>query len=627
MLRPFLQWNTSQRKILRYDNDQYGGDLFDVMNGHGTHVSATIIGSHINGIGADKEGIAPAATAHFFDICTASRCLSPQQQWFNSLNSHPTAKPKVLSASWGTAYLSSYDWTCYHYDKLVAEDDDILLISSAGNNGDRYAEPFSTIGAPASCKNTLAVGATFNVNFGPQDSVASFSSRGPTSDGRIKPDILAPGHKLNSASAGNHDCSREEPQFLRAGTSMSAPVISGSALLIREYFEEGFYPCGFRGCGEKVFPSGSLVKAVLINGAVFQKAVVHASTGVIKSDQSLAPYDHTQGFGATNLLKSLPLKSENDFGVFVRNNEAISLGEVHSFELDINARSCSSEFSVTLTWHDPPAAVGCTVCLVNDLDLLIEDISTSPAVKHYPNGRKTPDRINNVERIQISNSSGRRYRITVAATRLGPKYDNQKYSLVATGCFRSPDSKFNQQVTSHSSDHELKSSYRLMSKNRAAGIMFSVRAKSPGIVVKSFSITTHLKVDSAIFVYKLKDGGRLLNDTDVNDESNWEMISPRDGFMVNATGTRELTMLPKNAVRVPIHDGSSQQFYITLASEKAIICGSPRWASKQQGQKRRDQNIRIESGTGKLRLFAGRTIDPCFLDGSVVYSVETDLFV
>ncbi len=96
-----------------------------------------------------------------------------------------------------------------------------LLVSSAGNNGDKHASgPFSTIGAPASCKNIMAVGATVNSDFGPASFVASFSSRGPTSDGRIKPDILAPGYKLDSARAGHHDCLQEEQQFFRAGTSM-----------------------------------------------------------------------------------------------------------------------------------------------------------------------------------------------------------------------------------------------------------------------------------------------------------------------------------------------------------------------------------------------------------------------
>lgn len=122
------QWDVSKRKILRYDYDDSGGDFVDVLNGHGTHVSATIIGSHVNGIGRDKDGMAPAARAHFFDICKGNRCLSPTNRWFESAMSHLTKKPKVLSASWGTNYLPTYDFTCYQYDSLVFENPAILLM-------------------------------------------------------------------------------------------------------------------------------------------------------------------------------------------------------------------------------------------------------------------------------------------------------------------------------------------------------------------------------------------------------------------------------------------------------------------------------------------------------------------
>lgn len=78
-----------------------------MFQGHGTHVSATIVGSHINGLGHGKEGIAPAARAHFFDICADNRCLSPHRHWFDSFTSGTSESPKVASASWGTAYLVS----------------------------------------------------------------------------------------------------------------------------------------------------------------------------------------------------------------------------------------------------------------------------------------------------------------------------------------------------------------------------------------------------------------------------------------------------------------------------------------------------------------------------------------
>jgi hypothetical protein len=626
----FEQWDMSKRKILRYDYDRSGGDNVDLLSGHGTHVSGTIIGSHLNGLGHEKDGVAPAARAHFFDICTANRCLSPTKRWFDSLssNGNSTNKPTVLAASWGTNYLSSYDYTCQQYDKLVYENPDVLLISSAGNSGERFANPFYTIGAPASCKNTMAVGATFNAPlFGQPDAVASFSSRGPSSDGRIKPDLLAPGFRLSSAIAGHHDCWSEEAEFLRAGTSMAQPVVSGAALLIRQYFEEAFYPCGYKGCGQSLSPSGSLVKAVLMNGATFKKVVAHASYGYIKTDQPLSPYDNTQGFGAANLLLSLPLRNNNDFGMFVTDKTLLRLGQYHSFELKMDLHDCKSDLSVTLAWTDPPATIGCTSCLVNDLDLVVEDVGTF--AKHYPNGKQTPDRINNVERVRIDSAqlaSGQKFRVRVTASHIGPRYDFQQYSLVATGCFSSPENDSEHQPVSTHSVEQLTfatKNYRLMSKHRASGLMFAVKARTHGVVINSFSINTHLDEDSNIFVYKLKDIGLHLNETELDDETLWEMISPQLGFEVNATGaTRDLTVLPPDAFEVPIPRGSSQAFYITFASEKGIVCGRPRWSIKEAREKKRDSNIKIEGEIGRPRLFSGRIIDPCFLDGSVKYSVN-----
>eukprot|EP00956_Cyclotella_meneghiniana_P020150 scaffold35233_cov59-Cyclotella_meneghiniana.AAC.3 len=485
--------------------------------------------------------------------------------------------------------------------------------------------------APASCKNSLAVGASFNENFGPLKSVASFSSRGPSSDKRIKPDIVAPGYKLSSALAGHHDCFEEEPVFLRAGTSMAAPIVSGAAILIRQYFEEGFYPCGFRGCGSNIIPSGSLVKAVLLNGGQSLESVVHATTGV--ETGKTHPYDGIQGFGNVNLLYSLPLRNKNDFGIYVKNDEAIGFAQQQSVEVTMNLDRCSSNLSVTLTWYDPPAATGCVSCLVNDLDLVLEDVSSS--IKHYPNGRSTPDRINNVERVRISHgslSTGQKWRISVLASNLGEYHQEQKYSLVVTGCFQSNDHPVQPsetQAITQSTEHELTTSYRaIMSRKRAAGIMFSVRSRRLGVAVNSFAIHTHLKEDDYMFVYKLRGLGRRLNETELNNESHWDMISPVGGYELNASWTRELTVLPRDSFHVHIPPGSTQFFYITFDSARAVVCGQPRGSNKQHRQRRRDENIIIEGGSiGRLEAFAGKIIDPCFFDGTVIYSVEhTDIF-
>jgi hypothetical protein len=118
--------------------------------------------------------------------------------------------------------------------------------------------------------------------------------------------------------------------------------------------------------------------------------------------------------------------------------------------------------------------------------------------------------------------------------------------------------------------------------------------------------------------------GLLLNETELNDETAWQMISPQSGFEVNATGTtRDLTVLPFDAFEVPISKGSFQAFYITFENVKGIVCGRPRWSSNKEARERkRDNNVKIEQEIGRPRLFSGRIIDPCYLDGSVKYSIQ-----
>jgi len=83
--------------------------------------------------------------------------------------------------------------------------------------------------------------------------VTTFSSKGPAPDGRIKPDIVAPGLNITSAEAGSACETIQE-----TGTSMACPLTAGAVTLIRDYFSRSL---------SMLSPSGPLVKAALINGA------------------------------------------------------------------------------------------------------------------------------------------------------------------------------------------------------------------------------------------------------------------------------------------------------------------------------------------------------------------------
>ena len=344
-------------------------------------------------------------------------------------------------------------------DDYIHANDDFLFVSSAGNRGRNNTD--KSIGSECSMKNGICVGASNS--YGPNvkeymaspDFVTHFSSKGPTQDGRIKPDIIAPGLYVLSAGAQPNvtgECDPDDPEdvdFIRAttstmgvgglaskaGTSMAVPTISGSLLLIRQYFKEGFYPSGERRLEDSMEPSGALLKAVLLNGGVNLTAVDNSNDVRIDNYPS-EPYDGIQGFGRVSLENSLYIKGESNLIATVYDREVIKEGETNSYSVLIHHSDlCQSKtLSVTLTWMDLASpSTGCPEkCLINDLDLYI----TKNHDKYFPNGLDKRDEQNTVERVRIEDAEQDDvYNIHINAINLDDENKTQQYALVFTGCF------------------------------------------------------------------------------------------------------------------------------------------------------------------------------------------------
>lgn len=268
----------------------------------------------------------------------------------------------------------------------------------------------------------------------------------------MKPDILAPGMGILSAGAipsqtGECDTTTR-PSYTGGtvshtgllytqGTSMACPAAAGATLLIRQYLTEGFYPTGSKVLSDAMSnPSGTLLKAILINGAEPVEAIDNSAIG--QGTTLSVMYDNHQGFGRVNLLNSLPLAEKNSLGAFIVDKQSLDYRatDTYVFKLDtISGISCdgTNTLSVTLVWNDPPSSTGCTKCVQNDLDLSLVLAGSNNGQTIFPNGRTSKDDVNNVERIRVdSNNVEDIFTVTVNAHNLISA--SQEYSLVATGC-------------------------------------------------------------------------------------------------------------------------------------------------------------------------------------------------
>ncbi len=196
-----------ERKSTPYDDD-----------GHGTHVAGIAAG---NGFVTQKFlGTAPAADIISIKALngdgngTTSDILAAMQ-WV--INNRRLYGIRVINLSLGVPTDPSYEEDPLIKGANAAVRHGITVVAAAGNNGpDRC-----TINSPATSPYVITVGAA---DFASSPSVASFSSRGPTPAGVVKPDLLAPGVDIVSLDANN-----PKGYVMQSGTSMAAPVASGAA--------------------------------------------------------------------------------------------------------------------------------------------------------------------------------------------------------------------------------------------------------------------------------------------------------------------------------------------------------------------------------------------------------------
>ncbi len=407
---------------------------------HGTHVTGIIAGNGATGE-LDETGflyglgVAPGAHIIAQRIFDGAGNYEAPPTFETLTRDAVSAGADIGSNSWGDDTQGRYDISAAEFDALVRDADELtdgdqqyILEFSAGNAG-----PGSqTIGSPAVAKNVIATGASQNnrgdlfVYADGPDAMADFSSRGPAEDGRIKPDVVAPGTWISSLRSplGNDEFAWapiSDNYLYQGGTSQAGPQVSGAAAVLVQYFRE-FYG---------VNPSPALIKAALINSAANMDDSVE--TGPTPNmDEGWGRVDLTQIIGSDRVYE------------FVNQTALLTTGQ--TYERRVVIATSFEPLKITLAYTDVPGFPGAVPALVNDLDLEVvapdgrifrgNQFEAGESVPDAP----TADNINNVEGVHILEPQPGEYIVRVRASNVAldarrdtPNAIDQDFALVVSG--------------------------------------------------------------------------------------------------------------------------------------------------------------------------------------------------
>ena len=405
------------------------------------------------------------------------------------------AGARIHSNSWGSAVAGDYTLDSANADSFIWTNKDMVITFSAGNEGtdanaDGVVDNDST-GSPATAKNVLTVGASENdrqdnyqcdtsltytshdayqtgqtcssmsgnqsdflgtwgqrypsdfpaeplasdVTAGNQEQMASWSSRGPTDDNRIKPDVVAPGTWILSGYSGLYQEGHGDPVNPQngiyqwdgwgmprnvdykgmGGTSMSNPLTAGAATVVRDYYQKA----------HALSASAALVKATIINSAV--DMLDENNDGVNDNDYPI-PNNH-EGWGRVNVANA------TDGGhKFVDNTSGVSTNGVKTYQASVTG---GGALKVTVVWSDYPSSESASINLVNDLDVTVKGPGGTPVYlgNVFSGGWSatggSADRRNNVENVYVQSAAAGTWTIEVKGFNVpnGP----QPFALVVDG--------------------------------------------------------------------------------------------------------------------------------------------------------------------------------------------------
>lgn len=295
---------------------------------------------------------------------------------------------QITNSSYSNGCNAGYTTITRTVDQQTRNNSSLLHVFSAGNSNNNDCgygagtQWGNITGGHKQGKNVIATANTFF-----DGSLASSSSRGPAHDGRIKPDIAA-----NGANHISTDPNNEYSPF--GGTSGAAPGIAGIAAQLYE---------AYGNINSGAFPPSGLIKAALLNTA---------------NDAGNVGPDYRFGWGIVNGLRAGKLIEDQR-----HLSDDITQGSSNTHTISVPAGTAQVRFMVY--WTDPEAASGANPALVNDLDMVVTDPSSTDYLPYILDPTPNPstlnlpatngaDHLNNVEQVVINSPAAGDYDIEIS---------------------------------------------------------------------------------------------------------------------------------------------------------------------------------------------------------------------
>jgi hypothetical protein len=371
------------------------------------------------------KGMAPGVSIYSYDYDDVSNAAMRTNFSNDLLDAITFHDIEIAANSWGTSGCTEFSYGDYvglspfldeqvYYSGYTTSKPRIIVFS-AGNErdlavcGNSTTPPYinyGTMNHPKSAKNIIAVGAIDSAN----NLMTSYSSWGPTTDGRIKPEIVASGQHNGTNSSGVSTITNQygtspcyaDGQFYRTpGTSggyvygwfgmtsnAAAATVGAIALLLEDYYDVHVSPP----------PLASTIKAALIQTA---QDLDDATSWYNKGP------DYASGYGLINTNAARLLLHNSQFVIGQLDPDQPNWPRDVTYRFTVPAGA--SSVKVTLAWDDYPAADNADPALVNDLDLVLHNPNGTayypwtldPGNPSVPATRLSEDHINNVEQVYV----------------------------------------------------------------------------------------------------------------------------------------------------------------------------------------------------------------------------------